>query len=227
MGVENLIVARTDAEAATLITSTIDFRDHPFILGCTNPKLKPLVDVMNEAQSKGLSGAALQAVEDKWLDDAGIKLYSEAVSDALKAANKTSQIPAFLSKSSKLSNSESRALAQTFGVDPYFCWNAPRTREGFYRYQGGTPACVARGASYARYADLIWMETKKPIYSQAKEFADGVHAVVPQAMLAYNLSPSFNWDAAGMSDAQISSYVSDLAKLGFVWQFITLGGVFF
>ena len=43
-------------------------------------------------------------------------------------------------------------------------------------------------------------------------------------MLAYNLSPSFNWDAAGMSDGQISSFISDLAKLGFTWQFITLGG---
>lgn len=34
MGVENVIVARTDAEAATLLTSTIDPRDHPFIIGC-------------------------------------------------------------------------------------------------------------------------------------------------------------------------------------------------
>lgn len=49
--------------------------------------------------------------------------------------------------------------------------------------------------------------------------------MVPGAMLAYNLSPSFNWDAAGMSDVQISSFIGDLAKLGFVWQFITLGGV--
>ena len=29
MGVENLVVARTDSEAATLITSNVDERDHP------------------------------------------------------------------------------------------------------------------------------------------------------------------------------------------------------
>src|SRR5215471_12955326 len=33
MGVENLVVARTDSEAATLITSNIDERDHAFIIG--------------------------------------------------------------------------------------------------------------------------------------------------------------------------------------------------
>ena len=35
MGSSTLIIARTDAEAATFLTSTIDARDHPFILGAT------------------------------------------------------------------------------------------------------------------------------------------------------------------------------------------------
>lgn len=35
MGVENLVVARTDSEAATLLTTNIDERDHAFILGCS------------------------------------------------------------------------------------------------------------------------------------------------------------------------------------------------
>ena len=43
-------------------------------------------------------------------------------------------------------------------------------------------------------------------------------------MLAYNLSPSFNWDAAGMSDEQIERFTHDLGRRGFVWQFITLAG---
>jgi isocitrate lyase len=71
MGVENIIVARTDAEAATLITSSIDRRDHPFILGNTNPKLKPLVNAMDEAQAAGKRGDALQSVEDQWVADGG------------------------------------------------------------------------------------------------------------------------------------------------------------
>lgn len=223
MGVENLIVARTDAEAATLITSNIDARDHAFILGSTVAS-KPLVTVMAEAQRAGKSGEALQAVEDSWLADAKIKLYQEAVVDALKEAKKDSAIPEFLAKVPSLSNLEARALAASYGVSPFWDWDAPRVREGFLRYQGGTQACVSRAISYAPYADLIWMETKKPIHAQAREFSQGVHAAHPEVMLAYNLSPSFNWDAAGMSDGEIGSFIADLGKLGFVWQFITLGG---
>ena len=71
---------------------------------------------------------------------------------------------------------------------------------------------------------MIWMETKKPLIDQAKEFSEGVLAKLPHQMLCYNLSPSFNWDAAGMSDREMETFVSDLGKLGFVWQFITLAG---
>merc|ERR1719329_838335 len=68
------------------------------------------------------------------------------------------------------------------------------------------------------------METGKPIYEQAKFFSEGVRSVVPHQMLAYNLSPSINWDASGMTDEQMRTYIWDLAKLGFCWQFITLAG---
>ncbi|KAK9759553.1 isocitrate lyase 1 [Basidiobolus ranarum] len=60
--------------------------------------------------------------------------------------------------------------------------------------------------------------------SQVKEFADGVDSKQPWAKLAYKLSPSFNWDAAGMSDQEIRSFIWDLGRLGFCWQFITLAG---
>ena len=43
-------------------------------------------------------------------------------------------------------------------------------------------------------------------------------------MLAYNLSPSFNWDASGMSDDELASFNDDLGHLGYTWQFITLAG---
>src|SRR5262249_1573285 len=39
MGVPGLIVARTDAEAATLLDGRGDERDQPFILGATNPSV--------------------------------------------------------------------------------------------------------------------------------------------------------------------------------------------
>ena len=58
MGVDNLVIARTDSEAATLITTNIDERDHAFILGSTNPDLPPLVVALNEAEAAGKTGPA-------------------------------------------------------------------------------------------------------------------------------------------------------------------------
>merc|ERR1712203_1252417 len=95
---------------------------------------------------------------------------------------------------------------------------------GYFRIKGSTDFCIQRAIAFAPYADCIWMETGKPILAQATKFATEVRAAVPHQMLAYNLSPSFNWDTAGMTDAQMESFIWDLAKLGFCWQFITLAG---
>jgi len=90
--------------------------------------------------------------------------------------------------------------------------------------QDGTDYSVARCVAFAPYSDMVWMETKKPGKKQAADFAKGVLAVHPHLKLSYNLSPSFNWDAAGMNDKEIESYIWDLAKMGYCWQFITLAG---
>jgi len=229
MGVENLVVARTDSEAATLLTTNIDDRDHPFILGSTNPSLIPLVTVMNEAEKAGKSGEQLQAIEDNWTLSAGLTLFSNTLADALsKQGADKATISKFLARTAHVSYSTAITIAQKeFGLKtvPYWNWDSPRTREGYFRYQGGTQCAINRAIAFAPYADLLWMETKSPILAQAKEFAYGVHSVYPKQMLAYNLSPSFNWDAAGLAESDMKNYVWELGKLGFCWQFITLGGL--
>ncbi|KAG5352916.1 Isocitrate lyase [Termitomyces sp. T112] len=229
MGVENLAIARTDSEAATLITSNIDDRDHAFILGSTNPNLAPLNTVMVNAEKAGMSGAELQATEDEWIQAAKLKLFSETLADALaKQGANSSIVKNFIARVAHISYPAAVSIAQKeFGLRnvPFWDWDAPRTREGYYRYQGGTQCAVNRAIAFAPYADLLWMETKKPILAQAQEFAAGVHAVHPGQWLAYNLSPSFNWDAAGLGEKDMEAYVWQLGKLGFVWQFITLGGL--
>ena len=195
MGVENLIVSRTDSEAATLLTSNIDTRDHPFILGSTNPNLRPLVEVMREEEAKGISGSQLAAIEQKWLNDAKLKLYGDAIVDAIKASNfsdKDSRLQKWSSKCQGLSYYNAAKLAKSLGIDVFWDWEGPKTREGLYRYKGGTKCAINRALAFAPYCDLLWMETAKPIYDQAKEFSAGVHKVYPEALLAYNLSPSFN-----------------------------------
>ncbi|MCA9808696.1 MAG: isocitrate lyase, partial [Candidatus Dadabacteria bacterium] len=46
----------------------------------------------------------------------------------------------------------------------------------------------------------------------------------PDKMLAYNLSPSFNWDTTGMTEDQMREFPKEIGKLGFVFDFITYGG---
>merc|ERR1711877_58470 len=118
-----------------------------------------------------------------------------------------------------------RAAAASMGVgDIFFDWDSARSVEGYFRIKGSTDFCIQRAIAFAPYADAIWMETGKPILSQAQQFAKEVRAAVPHQMLAYNNSPSFNWDTSGMTDAQMESWIFDLAKLGYCWQFITLAG---
>ncbi|KAL2152577.1 hypothetical protein VTH82DRAFT_5761 [Thermothelomyces myriococcoides] len=228
MGSDLIAIARTDAEAATLITSTIDPRDHAFILGSTNPNLQPLNDLMLAAEKAGKSGAELQAIEDKWLEQAGLKRFDEAVLDAIAGMpNSQSLADQYrnATKGKQLSNAEARAIARSIlGRDIYFDWDAPRTREGYYRLKGGCDCSINRAIAYAPYCDAIWMESKLPDYKQAEEFARGVHAVWPEQKLAYNLSPSFNWKAAMPREEQ-ETYIRRLAKLGYCWQFITLAGL--
>jgi len=68
------------------------------------------------------------------------------------------------------------------------------------------------------------METAVPGIPDARKFSEGVKSVYPHQMLAYNLSPSFNWDASGMTDDELARFNDDLGKLGYTWQFITLAG---
>jgi isocitrate lyase len=98
-----------------------------------------------------------------------------------------------------------------------------RTAEGFYRVRSGMAPCIARGLAYAPYAELLWMETSKPDLEEAREFAEGIKAVYPDQMLAYNCSPSFNW-RAHLDEATIAKFQKELAAMGYRFQFITLAG---
>jgi isocitrate lyase len=133
-GVPTLIVARTDAESAKLITSDVDPRDHRFLTG-------------------------------------------------------------------------------------------ERTPEGFFRLKDGTGLdhCIARGLAFAPHADVLWWETSHPDLDDARRFAEAVHAQYPGKLLAYNCSPSFNWEAKLDKDT-IAKFQRELGAMGYKFQFVTLAG---
>jgi isocitrate lyase len=70
---------------------------------------------------------------------------------------------------------------------------------------------------------MLWCETSTPDLEEARRFAKGVHKVFPGKLLAYNCSPSFNWQRHLDGDT-IASFQKDLAAMGYKFQFITLAG---
>ncbi len=100
-----------------------------------------------------------------------------------------------------------------------------RTVEGFFRLKPGTGLdhCIARGLSYARYADVLWWETSHPDLDDARKFAEAVHKDHPGKLLAYNCSPSFNWKAK-LDEATIAKFQRELGAMGYRFQFVTLAG---
>lgn len=224
MGTETLIVARTDAEAANMIDNNFDLNDQPFLLGTANKNLG------HQVHLKAGPDDDVLVLQQKWLNEADLCTYSEAIAKHMVAVEGISKEKAneYLAEAGSLAWEDAKKLAYSrYGSSlETLDWSCdkPRTREGFYLMQPGIDNCISRAKQYSKYADLIWMETATPSLADAKKFADAVRAENPKQMLAYNLSPSFNWDDAGMTDAEMETYIKDLGKLGFVWQFITLAG---
>ncbi len=113
----------------------------------------------------------------------------------------------------------------TSDVDPddHIFLTGERTPEGYFRMQGGIDAAIARGLSYAPYADMLWVETSEPDLDEAQHFATAVHERFPGKLLAYNCSPSFNWRAK-IDDATIAAFRDRLSVMGYKFQFVTLAG---
>ncbi len=71
-----------------------------------------------------------------------------------------------------------------------------RLPNGLYRFKDGTNIdrvvldCIT---SLQNGADLLWIETPTPDVKQIAAMMNRVKAVVPNAKLVYNNSPSFNW----------------------------------
>jgi isocitrate lyase len=282
MGVPGIIVARTDAESATLLDGRSDERDQPFIYGATHlevPSFRAvLLAILRQFTAAGvpsLGGHALYAMPDaeyaeadawlrktgleqaiataakaclknevnsdtalekvvdtfvdRWQEDAGVATYAEAVA-ALIDAHGAEEAELGMTRAQWLAFAEGASLyamckkALALGLDVTWDCEHAKTPDGYYQVRGGLEYAVAKSLAVAPFADLIWMETKTADLAYAKQFADAIHAKFPDKMLAYNLSPSFNWDTTGMDDEAMRRFPEELGKMGFVFNFITYGG---
>ncbi len=177
-------------------------------------------DVYDEVESRFVAA---------WEDAAGVMTYGDAVAEKLEfgvsEGEPTGMSPqewrAFASTASLFA---ARAKAKELGADANWDCELAKTPEGYYQIRGGIPYAIAKSLAAAPFADILWMETKTADLADARQFADAIHAVFPDQMLAYNLSPSFNWDTTGMTDDEMRQFPVELGKMGFVFNFITYGG---
>ncbi|CDO88891.1 isocitrate lyase [Mycobacterium triplex] len=165
-----------------------------------------------------------------WEDDAGLMTYADAVAEVLAFGESEHDEPATMSPdewrkfAARTSHYAAREKARELGATPDWSPELARTPEGYYQVRGGIPYAIAKSLAAAPFADILWMETKTADLADAKQFADAIHAEFPDQMLAYNLSPSFNWDTTGMTDEEMKRFPEELGKMGFVFNFITYGG---
>ncbi|MFP6584648.1 MAG: isocitrate lyase/phosphoenolpyruvate mutase family protein [Candidatus Hydrogenedentota bacterium] len=166
---------------------------------------------------------------DAWDAEAGMKTYSEAIADVMKVRTEDGMkidmtIEEWTAFSMQASHRDAEAKAISLGLNITWDCELARTPEGYFQIQGGIPYSISKSLAVAPFCDIIWMETKTANLTDAKWFADAIHEVYPEKMLAYNLSPSFNWDTTGMTEQEMSDFPAEIGKLGFVFNFITYGG---
>jgi isocitrate lyase len=184
-------------------------------------------------QADESSEALLERIEtqylEAWQSEASLKSYPRAVADVIEfraSEGESFDLTAdeWLDFANRTSFHAARAQARSMGIDIIWDCELSKTTEGYYQLQSGIEYAIARSLAVAPFADLLWMETKTADLADARRFADAIHAEFPSMMLAYNLSPSFNWDTTGMSEEEMRQFPLELGKLGFVFNFITYGG---
>ena len=193
--------------------------------------------VESVAAHKRKPEASVDALFDKvasrflevWEAEADLHVYGDAVAEVLEFRASEGEalettVEEWLRFASGASFYEARRKARSLGVDIVWDCEHAKTPEGYYQVRGGIEYAVAKSLAAAPFADVLWMETATADLGEARRFAETVHAKFPEKMLAYNLSPSFNWDSTGMNDDELRRFPEELGKMGFVFNFITYGG---
>ncbi|MBD3336354.1 MAG: isocitrate lyase [Candidatus Eisenbacteria bacterium] len=166
---------------------------------------------------------------EAWEAEAGLKTYGRAVGDVMQfRASEGVQfdmsVDEWLAFAGRASHYAARERARAMGINIIWDCELPKIPEGYYQIENGIDYAIAKSLAAAPFADILWMETKTADLKDAERFATAIHEHFPDKMLAYNLSPSFNWDTTGMSDEEMRRFPEELGRRGFVFNFITYGG---
>jgi isocitrate lyase len=166
---------------------------------------------------------------DAWQDEAGLETYGEAVAEVCGSA---ASPRVRLSRRRRVAGVRQDRLAlrrpeqgQRTRASNHLGLRAREDPEGYYQVRGGIDYAIAKSLAAAPFADMCcgW-RPRPPIWPTPASSPRRSTPSSPDKMLAYNLSPSFNWDTTGMSDDEMRAFPEELGKMGFVFNFITYGG---
>ena len=208
--------------------SAYEWMDQAGVLSFVDDSIKSYNEGVEPNIEKVLAATSEKFLE-AWHMEAGLKTYGQAVADVMRfqedeGAEFDMPVKEWSTYAKTVSFREAREKAKSMGITIIWDVELAKTPEGYYQIQGGIEYAIAKSLAAAPFTDIIWMETKTADLKDAKTFAGAIHAAYPEKMLAYNLSPSFNWDTTGMSDEEMRDFPEELGKLGFVFNFITYGG---
>lgn len=160
-------MCRCDTDRSQFITSTIDPRDHEYIIGATKD-IEPLV----VAVAKGMAeGSSYMQARDEWKTRSGLMTYDEAVKE--KATDQ--QYQDYSSKATAFGTSlnERRRIAKAIlGEDIFFDWDLPRSKEGQYMWRPSVKTIVERAILAAPFGDMTWARMDAPGETQYEMMHD-------------------------------------------------------
>ncbi|KAG4425412.1 hypothetical protein IFR04_001562 [Cadophora malorum] len=212
MGASTLLMCRCDSATCDFITSVIDPRDHPYILGATKD-VEPLASAIFSA----VSTPEYQAIRKDWVDKAEVMTFDEAV----QAVASPEQFSEYKSKvfEEVTPMSHRRKLAKFItGQDIFWDWELPRSADGQYMWKPTIQAAIERACAVSTLGDVTWARIDAPTWPGLVEFHTKVTAASPNRLFGFGYVGGYNFAAAGFSDEQVLSLHKDLAALGVVWQ---------
>lgn len=232
MGTENIIIARTDSCNSKLLSSNSDPRDHKYIKGIITPDTNAWSETVIDLEMKEVPQNQISDAENEWYGTNELCTIDEAI----KLQTTSGEYNKYVDLTNKVMKQKDRhylsirerlQLAKQCAPtkDIYFDYEAPRTKEGYFMFNGCMEAAIERSKTFAPFADMLWQETKTPDLTQAKSFANEIHKELKNSKFVYNLSPSFNWSKHGFIDETLKSFIWDLANEGFVLQLVSLAGL--
>ncbi|KAF7560400.1 hypothetical protein G7046_g3761 [Stylonectria norvegica] len=213
MGANTLLMCRCDTDRSEFITSTIDPRDHEYIIGSTED-IEPLV----EAVPKGMAtGKTYVQARDEWRGRAGLMTFDQAVQK--RASHEQYQEYSAKAKVYGTSLKDKRRVSkEILDEDIFFDWDLPRSKEGQYMWKPSVKAIVERAVLAAPLGDMTWARMDAPVWKDITEFHSEVRKVFPKRLFAFGFTGMYDYAKAGFTPEQVESFSDDMAKLGIIWQ---------